>query len=584
MAHDVFISYSAKDKTTADAVCAMLESESIRCWIAPRDVLPSMEWGESIIDAIEQCRIMVLVFTANANASPQIRREIERAANHGIAILPLRVEDVLPGKSLQYFIGNVHWLDALTPPFEAHLKNLAGTIKIVLARMEPRDAPPEQQTIAREAPRVAKPPESTVTPPAEAPVVPHTPHPVESALQETEVAGPVMVPEAGPERAESSSLESIVEVGASAPALVEVSGHDEAHSAEVGPPPFAPEEVPPENHTEVPTTGRRKVRISAVRMFAILGGAAVLVASLSLFLIRREAWSARHIDQAGWLNAIFGTSDGKRLWVVGQNGLILESDDWGATWTARNSGTKSGLDSIFGTSDGMRLWAVGYDYASQNGAIIESSDEGVTWSARTKGAISHLKSIFGTSDGQRLWSVGDIGTIVGSDDGGVNWTKRKSGTTLDLNSIFGTSDGQRLWAVGDQGTIVESDDGGVSWTVRKIGRTGNLLSIFGTSDGKRLWSVGYGGTIVGSGDGGATWVACDIGTTEPFGSIFGTKDGKWLLAVGWNGTTVESNDGGASWTARDSGTKDALVSIFVTSDGKRLWVIGQGGALLESRR
>ena len=110
----------------------MLESKGIRCWIAPRDVLPSMEWGEAIIDAIEECRIMVLVFTANANDSPQIRREVERAVNHGVAILPVRIEDVLPGKGLEYFIGNVHWLDALTPPLEAHLRSLAGTIKILL--------------------------------------------------------------------------------------------------------------------------------------------------------------------------------------------------------------------------------------------------------------------------------------------------------------------------------------------------------------------------------------------------------------------------------------------------------------------
>ncbi len=142
MPHDVFISHSAKDKVTADAVCAMLESNGIRCWIAPRDVLPSMEWGEAIIDAIEECRIMVLVFTANANDSPQIRREVERAVNHGVAILPVRIEDVLPGKGLEYFIGNVHWLDALTPPLEAHLRSLAGTIKMLLARMELRGAPP----------------------------------------------------------------------------------------------------------------------------------------------------------------------------------------------------------------------------------------------------------------------------------------------------------------------------------------------------------------------------------------------------------------------------------------------------------
>ena len=39
MAHDVFISYPAEDKITADAVCATLEAKEIRCWIAPRDIL-----------------------------------------------------------------------------------------------------------------------------------------------------------------------------------------------------------------------------------------------------------------------------------------------------------------------------------------------------------------------------------------------------------------------------------------------------------------------------------------------------------------------------------------------------------------
>jgi hypothetical protein len=116
MSYDVFISHSAKDKTTADAVCAMLESSGIRCCIAPRDVTPGLEWGECIIEAVEECRTMVLVFTLHANDSPQIHREVERAVNRGVAILPVRIEDVLPGRALEFFIGNVHWLDALTPP------------------------------------------------------------------------------------------------------------------------------------------------------------------------------------------------------------------------------------------------------------------------------------------------------------------------------------------------------------------------------------------------------------------------------------------------------------------------------------
>jgi hypothetical protein len=74
---------------------------------------------------------MVLVLSANANASPHIPKEVERAVSRGISIIPLRVEDVLPAKSLDYFISSVHWLDAVTPPLESHLESLATTIRTV---------------------------------------------------------------------------------------------------------------------------------------------------------------------------------------------------------------------------------------------------------------------------------------------------------------------------------------------------------------------------------------------------------------------------------------------------------------------
>jgi hypothetical protein len=65
MSHDVFVSYSSKDKPVADAVCATLEARSIRCWIAPRDILPGTDYGAAIVDAITQSRFMVLVLSAN---------------------------------------------------------------------------------------------------------------------------------------------------------------------------------------------------------------------------------------------------------------------------------------------------------------------------------------------------------------------------------------------------------------------------------------------------------------------------------------------------------------------------------------
>src|SRR4051812_16875870 len=77
--YDIFISYSSKDKTIADACCAVLEAKDLRCWIAPRDILAGREWSEAIVHGIEQSRLFVLVFSSNANHSGQVIREVERA-------------------------------------------------------------------------------------------------------------------------------------------------------------------------------------------------------------------------------------------------------------------------------------------------------------------------------------------------------------------------------------------------------------------------------------------------------------------------------------------------------------------------
>jgi ribosomal protein L37E len=133
MAHDVFVSYSAKDKSFADALCATLENRKIRCWVAPRDVLPGKNYAEALIEAINFTRIMVLVFSSSSNNSPHVMREVERAVNKGIPIIPLRVENVMPSKSMEYFLSVPHWLDAYTPPLEKHLQKLADIVQTLLA-------------------------------------------------------------------------------------------------------------------------------------------------------------------------------------------------------------------------------------------------------------------------------------------------------------------------------------------------------------------------------------------------------------------------------------------------------------------
>ena len=134
MPHDVFISYSNKNKVVADAICAKLEECKIRVWIAPRDVPPGQDFAASIIHAIDQCKILVLIWSEESNKSEHILNEVNHAFSQNITVIPFRIDNVVPTESLEYYIGRTHWLDALTPPLEQHIQKLANTILPLLGQ------------------------------------------------------------------------------------------------------------------------------------------------------------------------------------------------------------------------------------------------------------------------------------------------------------------------------------------------------------------------------------------------------------------------------------------------------------------
>lgn len=159
MAYDVFISHSSKDKALADAICAGLENRGIRCWIAPRDVQPGEEWTKAIVNAIDDCKIFLLVLSDNSNKSSQAIREVDCAEKHEKTIIPFRIEDIQPTGSMEYYLGSLHWLDAITRPMEQNIEKLADYIGHILHYPE--------KTIAQELEVEEKPKKTEVQKPSE---------------------------------------------------------------------------------------------------------------------------------------------------------------------------------------------------------------------------------------------------------------------------------------------------------------------------------------------------------------------------------------------------------------------------------
>jgi hypothetical protein len=132
MAHDVFLSYASTDKPAADAIVAALEGRRVRCWIAPRDVPAGSQWPATILNAISTAKAMIVVLSVAANASPQVVREVERAVNKGLVIIPFRLDGAPLSESLEFLVSSCHCLDATTPPIEQHIARLVDEVCRVL--------------------------------------------------------------------------------------------------------------------------------------------------------------------------------------------------------------------------------------------------------------------------------------------------------------------------------------------------------------------------------------------------------------------------------------------------------------------
>ena len=123
--HDVFISYESHSKNIADAICSTLERNKIRCWYAPRDV-GTGTYAASIIDAIKNSKVFVLVLNQNASESPHVLNEVETAYKRikdGLTIIPFKISDNV-SEEMEYYVKRILWIDAMTESLEISIDKL----------------------------------------------------------------------------------------------------------------------------------------------------------------------------------------------------------------------------------------------------------------------------------------------------------------------------------------------------------------------------------------------------------------------------------------------------------------------------
>ncbi|RQT15734.1 glycosyl hydrolase [Burkholderia contaminans] len=260
---------------------------------------------------------------------------------------------------------------------------------------------------------------------------------------------------------------------------------------------------------------------------------------------------------------------GPRVVSVGANGIVLLSDNRGATYRQAKSVPVSSTLTSVSFIDARTGWAVGHW-----GAILKTTDGGETWEVQRL-VTSEDRPLFGVHfiDANHGVAVGLWSLILVTDDGGKTWTKREAvlpnGKKSDLNlfGLFSNGNGE-IFATAEKGQLLISRDKGNTWESVETGYKGSFWCGVALPNGV-LVVGGLRGTLMRSEDNGHTWSRATLDTRNSITAL--ASRGATVLAVGVDGLQAQSTDDGKTFQRLRTQTGTTYTAALPSTGDK--WLI-----------
>lgn len=226
---------------------------------------------------------------------------------------------------------------------------------------------------------------------------------------------------------------------------------------------------------------------------------------------------------------IASPNNGGDVFIVGNSGTLLHTNDGGENWSNIDIGTTLHLRDIFFLSNSIGY--IGADAAN----IFKTTDGGMTWAnlnANTPVSGSVNKICFVN---ESIGYIAGLSYFFETVDGGLNWTYvpgfEPNGENYQIQDLQ-FLDENVGYISGDVGLFFKTTDAGVTWVDKQVvipdNPNASLFSFkFLDSYPSIGFACGYSGLLIRTYDAGDTWelMASDVsGTNEPDGPIFYALD------------------------------------------------------------
>lgn len=304
------------------------------------------------------------------------------------------------------------------------------------------------------------------------------------------------------------------------------------------------------------------------------------------------------ISQRAAQSVLLGIAQaGQRLVAVGERGIVVVSDDDGATWRQVSAPVSVTLTAVH-FADEKHGYAVGH-----SGTVLATSNGGETWTRVLDGRQAAQVSLAAAKangnatalhdaerlvadgpdkplldllvlDARRVIVIGAYGMAYATTDGGKHWTswadRLDNPRGLHLYAI--RRHGERILVCGEQGLVRLSQDSGQTFQPIKTPYNGSFFTAELPSDNE-IVVAGLRGNMLRSLDAGANWTQI---TAPDAASITGSArraDGS-LVLVNQAGRVLGENAG--ALVALNSTPLPSLTAVFPKRDGSLLTLSVRG--------
>jgi len=309
----------------------------------------------------------------------------------------------------------------------------------------------------------------------------------------------------------------------------------------------------------------------------------VVFVALSSIAFAKEGWN--DVTPSGTYPGLHGiyAVDSNNIWVVGEEGTILNSTDGGSTWSEITCPVTYSLYNVHFIN--LDTGWVGGDHNSIT-EIMKTTDRGISWELYTLSSASDygnndIEFIDGTpGEPPRGFVSAGLSLVWRTDDYGENWVQSPIGGcgAGDLESICFISKDEG-WFVGtpsavQEVSIVYTTNGGQTFEIQENPTDPDIkLNSVCFADNQHGIAAGVGTTILYTSDGGSNWESSTVSNYR-WQSVHLNQSGK-AWAVGRNGIIIYSLDWGNTWSTQESGLASELWEVFFVDDNEG-WIVGGG--------